>query len=128
MDDDIPYLLLTPGPLTTSRSVRQAMQSDFSTWDADYNQRVEFVRSELVRLAVDDEELHTSVLMQGSGTFAVESTVGSVIPPEGPWPVCRAGRGWRGCRIPPDTTSAKCPEPRAGWGWWRYDRDRSWTR
>ena len=83
MDDDIPYLLLTPGPLTTSRSVRQAMQSDYSTWDADYNQRVEFIRSELVRLAVDDEELHTSVLMQGSGTFAVEATVGSVIPPEG---------------------------------------------
>ncbi len=31
MDNDIPYLLLTPGPLTTSRTVRQAMQRDLST-------------------------------------------------------------------------------------------------
>ncbi|MEE2888728.1 MAG: 2-aminoethylphosphonate--pyruvate transaminase [Planctomycetota bacterium] len=83
MDDDIPYLLLTPGPLTTSKSVRRAMQSDYSTWDVDYNERVEFVRNELVRLAAKDRELHTSVLMQGSGTFAVESTLGSVIPPDG---------------------------------------------
>ncbi|MAD79694.1 MAG: hypothetical protein QGF59_19895 [Pirellulaceae bacterium] len=34
MDDDVPYLLLTPGPLTTSRTVRQAMVSDYSTWEA----------------------------------------------------------------------------------------------
>ena len=37
MDDDIPYLLLTPGPLTTSRTVRQAMMRDYCTWDEDYN-------------------------------------------------------------------------------------------
>ncbi len=80
MDDDIPYLLLTPGPLTTSRTVRQAMQSDFSTWDVDYNDRVQFVRSELVRIATAQVASYTSVLMQGSGTFAVESTLGSVIP------------------------------------------------
>lgn len=83
MDDEIPYLLLTPGPLTTSSSVRRAMRSDYSTWDKDYNERVEFVRRELVRLAADDQELHTSVLMQGSGTFAVEATLGSVIPEGG---------------------------------------------
>ena len=34
MDDDIPYLLLTPGPLTTSRSVRQAMLSVSETQGA----------------------------------------------------------------------------------------------
>jgi 2-aminoethylphosphonate-pyruvate transaminase len=37
MDDDVPYLLLTPGPLTTSRSVRHAMRRDWCIWDADYN-------------------------------------------------------------------------------------------
>lgn len=83
MDDDIPYLLLTPGPLTTSRTVRQAMASDFSTWDTDYNQRVEFVRAELVQRAAHEPDAYTSVLMQGSGTFSIEATLGSVIPPSG---------------------------------------------
>lgn len=91
MDDDIPYLLLTPGPLTTSRTVREAMRSDYSTWDVDYNQIVSRLRADLVNLATIDSgveptgspEKYTSVLMQGSGTFSVEATLGSVIPPEG---------------------------------------------
>ncbi|MEO1995548.1 MAG: 2-aminoethylphosphonate--pyruvate transaminase [Planctomycetaceae bacterium] len=82
MDQDIPYLLLTPGPLTTSRGVRDAMRRDLSTWDVDYNQMVQAVRQNLVHLASSTDG-YTSVLMQGSGTFAVESTVGSVIPPDG---------------------------------------------
>lgn len=32
-----PYLLLTPGPLTTSESVKTAMMTDWCTWDEDYN-------------------------------------------------------------------------------------------
>ncbi len=82
MDPDIPYLLLTPGPLTTTKSVRNAMRADFSTWDIDYNQRVEEIRDRLVELATNSPG-YTSVLMQGSGTFAVEATIGSVISPEG---------------------------------------------
>lgn len=82
MDDDIPYLLLTPGPLTTSKSVKQAMQADFCTWDADYNDLVTGIRRRLERLASPGSDV-TSVLMQGSGTFAVEATLGSVIPPDG---------------------------------------------
>jgi 2-aminoethylphosphonate-pyruvate transaminase len=82
VDDDIPYLLLTPGPLTTSRTVRQAMLRDSCTWDADYNQIVQDIRQRLVRLATPCDG-YTSVLMQGSGTFAVEATLGSVIPPDG---------------------------------------------
>lgn len=82
MDADIPYLLLTPGPLTTTRTVREAMLADYSTWDVDYNQRVVEIRERLVQLATT-EPGYTSVLMQGSGTFAVEATIGSVIPPDG---------------------------------------------
>lgn len=82
MDADIPYLLLTPGPLTTTRSVREAMLADYSTWDVDYNQRVMEIRERLVRLATDSDN-YTAVLMQGSGTFSVEATIGSVIPPDG---------------------------------------------
>ena len=32
-----PYLLLTPGPLTTSETVKEAMMTDWCTWDEDYN-------------------------------------------------------------------------------------------
>jgi len=82
MDDDIPYLLLTPGPLTTSRPVRQAMMNDYSTWDIDYNTVVNQIRLSIVRLATDQPD-YTCTLMQGSGTFAIEATLGSVIPRNG---------------------------------------------
>ena len=83
---DTQYLLLTPGPLSTTRTVRSAMMQEYSTWDVDYNSIVEFIRVRLVRLAVrDDVNLgaHTSVLMPGSGTFSVESVIGSVVPADG---------------------------------------------
>ncbi|REK25282.1 MAG: 2-aminoethylphosphonate--pyruvate transaminase [Planctomycetota bacterium] len=87
MDDDIPYLLLTPGPLTTTRTVKEVMLRDYCTWDDDYNSIVTRIRGRLVRLALGDsgaaEADYTSVLMQGSGTFSVEATIGSVIPPDG---------------------------------------------
>lgn len=78
-----PYLLLTPGPLTTSESVKNAMMSDWCTWDKDYNEGiVEVIRKELVGIASSRPEEYTAVLMQGSGTFCVEATLGSVIRPE----------------------------------------------
>ncbi len=92
MDDDIPYLLLTPGPLTTSRTVKEVMMRDFCTWDDDYNSIVTRIRARLVKLALGSgktdepnaaEAAYTAVLMQGSGTFSVEATIGSVIPPDG---------------------------------------------
>jgi 2-aminoethylphosphonate-pyruvate transaminase len=82
MDDGHSYLLLTPGPLTTSNTVKQAMMRDCCTWDRDYHQIVTGVRARLVELAGGDAS-YTSVLMQGSGTFTVEATIGSVIPPDG---------------------------------------------
>lgn len=78
MDADIPYLLLTPGPLTTSRRVKQVMMQDFCTWDDDYHQIVTDIRQRLVRLA-EGEPDYTSVLLAGSGTYAVEATLGSVV-------------------------------------------------
>ena len=33
MDLENKYLLLTPGPLSTSATVRRAMQKDWCTWD-----------------------------------------------------------------------------------------------
>ncbi|WP_026958658.1 2-aminoethylphosphonate--pyruvate transaminase [Aliagarivorans taiwanensis] len=77
------YLLLTPGPLSTSESVRVAMLKDWCTWDDDYNKDiVEVIRGKLVALATNQPG-YTSVLMQGSGTASVEATIGSAIDPQG---------------------------------------------
>jgi 2-aminoethylphosphonate-pyruvate transaminase len=85
--DQNPYLLLTPGPLSTSPSVRQAMLRDWCTWDKEYNEGiVQVIRRKLVDLATDAANRHdeyTAVLMQGSGTFCVESTLGTTIPRDG---------------------------------------------
>ncbi len=78
-----PYLLLTPGPLTTTDTVKGAMMSDWCTWDKDYNEGiVEVIRRELVHLASSKPEEYTAVLMQGSGTFCVEAAIGSVVRPD----------------------------------------------
>ncbi len=79
-----PYLLLTPGPLSTSRGVRTAMLKDWCTWDKDYNNIVEDIRKELVSLCVKEEnrKKYTAVLMQGSGSFGVESVIGTAVPKE----------------------------------------------
>ena len=77
------YLLLTPGPLTTTARVKRAMMRDWCTWDDEYNSMIQSIRKKLVSLAVSSELLvddYTAVLMQGSGTFCVESVIGSVIP------------------------------------------------
>ena len=80
---DNSYLLLTPGPLSTSKSVKASMLRDWCTWDDDYNQLVQSIRSNLVGLATKKTKDYTAVLMQGSGTFSVESVIGSVVPQKG---------------------------------------------
>ncbi|MET4696425.1 2-aminoethylphosphonate--pyruvate transaminase [Endozoicomonas lisbonensis] len=82
-DLENPYLLLTPGPLSTSRTVREAMLRDWCTWDDDYNlDVVQKIRTQLVELATKDPG-YTSVLMQGSGTASVEATIGTAIGDDG---------------------------------------------
>ncbi len=78
-----PYLLLTPGPLSTTKTVKAAMLRDWCTWDDDYKSLVQEVREKLVRLATLKTDQYTAVLMQGSGTFAVESTIGTAVPDGG---------------------------------------------
>ncbi|WP_323899171.1 2-aminoethylphosphonate--pyruvate transaminase [Aeromonas hydrophila] len=78
----VDYLLLTPGPLSTTATVRIAMLQDSCTWDADYNLGVvEPIRRELVRLATGPEYQsdYSAVLLQGSGSYVVESVLGSAI-------------------------------------------------
>ncbi|KEK23598.1 2-aminoethylphosphonate--pyruvate transaminase [Bacillus gaemokensis] len=85
------YLLLTPGPLTTTKTVKEVMLYDWCTWDAEYNTMVQEVRNRLVSLATRKTEPYTTILMQGSGTFSVESVIGSVIPKNGKLLICTNG-------------------------------------
>jgi len=82
-DPKNPYILLTPGPLSTTASVKETMLRDWCTWDDSYNHAVvEDIRRRLVELATKSKG-YTTVLMQGSGTFAVESTIGTMMPKTG---------------------------------------------
>ena len=73
------YKLLTPGPLTTTDTVKQQMMFDHCTWDDDYKQITQEIRRGLLKLAHVFENEYTAVLMQGSGTSGVESVLTSVI-------------------------------------------------
>ena len=78
-------LLFTPGPLTTSLSVKQAMLRDAGSWHSDFNAVVQEIRERLLELAGVDPKggEYVSVLMQGSGTFGVEAILATVLPPGG---------------------------------------------
>ncbi|MBG1232044.1 2-aminoethylphosphonate--pyruvate transaminase [Aestuariivirga litoralis] len=76
--EDMPYLL-TPGPLTTSRSVKQALLADWGSRDIEFRKLVKEIREELKRLAGCDDS-YECVLMQGSGTFAIEAALGAFAP------------------------------------------------
>ncbi len=77
-------LLLTPGPLSTSRTVKLAMQRDLGSRDGEFLEIVHSVRESLLKVAgVSRARGYEAVLMQGSGTFAVESVISSVVPRTG---------------------------------------------
>lgn len=64
------------------------MLIDYGSRDTDYKKSVQRVRSRLVKYALINSEpgkyddLYTTIIMQGSGTFGVESALGTVIPHE----------------------------------------------
>ena len=73
-------LLFTPGPLSTSKTVKEAMLEDMGSRDHAFLLAVKDIRNGLLKLAgVSKEEGYECVIMQGSGTFGVESVVGSVV-------------------------------------------------
>jgi 2-aminoethylphosphonate-pyruvate transaminase len=85
-------LLFTPGPLTTSATVKAAMQRDMGSRDADFVELVAGIRAELLRIAgVSREQGYEAVLMQGSGTFGLESVISSVVPRAGRFVVLANG-------------------------------------
>lgn len=75
-------LLLTPGPLTTSLRTKQAMLHDWGSWDAAFNRITGDVCRQLVDI-VHGADSHVCVPLQGSGTFAVEAALGTLVAREG---------------------------------------------
>ena len=72
--------LLTPGPLTTSLATKQAMLRDWGSRDAEFISITKRIQDTLLAIAgVGDS--HVAVPVQGSGTFGVEATLGTVIAP-----------------------------------------------
>ncbi|MCO5239345.1 MAG: 2-aminoethylphosphonate--pyruvate transaminase [Chitinophagaceae bacterium] len=73
-------LLFTPGPLSTSLTVKQSMLKDMGSRDHEFIDAVKDIRNGLLHLAkVSKEDGYESVIIQGSGTFAVESVISSVV-------------------------------------------------
>ena len=75
-------IFFTPGPLTLSPNVLSAMQDDWGSRDPSFIELTGALLSGLKRLFSADDE-YVLIPLQGSGTYAVEAMIGSIIPPTG---------------------------------------------
>ena len=75
-------ILLTPGPLTTTLATKQAMLTDWGSWDGAFNALTAGVCSDIVNI-VHGADHHVCVPLQGSGTFSVEAAIGTLVPKNG---------------------------------------------
>jgi 2-aminoethylphosphonate-pyruvate transaminase len=76
-------LLFTPGPLTTTASVKEAALADLGSRDGTFISVVQNIRQRLLALAHVESPEYEAVIMQGSGTFGIESVISSAIPANG---------------------------------------------
>lgn len=72
-------ILLTPGPLCTSTTVKDAMHIDMGTRDQEYGSVIEHLQEDLLALANVSKDTFAVVFLQGSGTYGVESVLTSAI-------------------------------------------------
>jgi 2-aminoethylphosphonate-pyruvate transaminase len=80
----IDKILFTPGPLTTSLSVKEAMLTDVGSRDKRFIDTVTEIRNSLLKLAGVSKDIgYEAVIMQGSGTFGIESVISSIVPRRG---------------------------------------------
>lgn len=76
-------LLFTPGPLTTSMTVKQAMLRDLGARDHEFRQLIVEVREGLLEVAgVSRAEGYEAIPMQGCGTMGLEAVLASALPPQ----------------------------------------------
>jgi 2-aminoethylphosphonate-pyruvate transaminase len=73
---------LTPGPLTTSLSTKTAMLRDWGSWDSAFNAVTARLRARLMEV-IGSPASHVCIPLQGSGTFAVEAAINTLVPRDG---------------------------------------------
>ena len=73
-----PPYLLTPGPLTTSIETRRAMLRDWGSRERDFIELTAKVCDRLLAMAGASNS-HVCIPLQGSGTFAVEAALGTLV-------------------------------------------------
>ena len=76
-------ILFTPGPLITSRTVKQAMLRDLGSRDYTFIELVKDIRNRLLEIGQVRKGDYEAIIMQGSGTFGLEAVVSSTVPPGG---------------------------------------------
>jgi 2-aminoethylphosphonate-pyruvate transaminase len=72
--------LFTPGPLTTSRTVKQALLRDLGSRDYEFIKIVKDIRQRLLEIGGVADNDYATIIMPGSGTFSLESVISSTIP------------------------------------------------
>ena len=75
-------LLLTPGPLTTSATVKQAMLHDYGSRDDRFIELNRRICNGLLSLC-EAGSTHLCIPLQGSGSFAVEAMIANQLPRDG---------------------------------------------
>jgi 2-aminoethylphosphonate-pyruvate transaminase len=84
--------LFTPGPLTTSLTVKQALLRDLGSRDQEFMAVVRQIRQQLLAVAgVSQAQGYEVVPLQGSGTYGVEAVLTCAAPPDGKWLVVSNG-------------------------------------
>lgn len=76
-------ILFTPGPLTTSQTIKAAMLRDLGSRDFEFIQAIKMIRQSLLDIAGVKKGDYEAVPMQGSGTFSIEAVLSSTIPQDG---------------------------------------------
>lgn len=79
-DKIIQKKLFTPGPLSTSRTVKDAMLVDYGSRDVTFVDTVKSIRCQLLDIAGVSREIFTTVPLQGCGTFMLEAVFSTTVP------------------------------------------------
>ena len=76
-------LLFTPGPLTTSPGVKQAMLRDLGSRDLEFIETVRSIRNKLLDVAGVTGRGYEAIPVQGCGTMGIEAVVSSTVARDG---------------------------------------------
>jgi len=73
--------LLIPGPVTTSDNVKKLVSQDYGSREINTINIIKKIRKQLLSIQNISEDNYSSILFQGTGTYAVEAVLSS-LPPE----------------------------------------------